>query len=293
MGEKTELVNFADSDLVDAHSFSPLPDGRFAASSMDYQSFHSEMLLLTPRTQEEMDSIHTVTLASLNFDQQTHSRIARFNRQADGYRLVLKSYYDSRDMTQDYNKCLQDYQNDLLSGNVPDIMLIGQDYQMLSNKGLFEDLRPWMENDPDFHEEDYMMNVLEAFSYKGHLERIPWSFYVSTNFAKTEFVGNSTNLSASDLFALDLPEGMSYLYSGLGKSEACRDLLINTMGSYVDYENGTCTFDSEEFVWLLELANTIPEGKLSEGDYCYQENTVLLCSNALFSLSDYHMYHEV
>lgn len=292
-GEKIELVNFADSDLVEARNFAPLPDGRFLAQSYDYLSFQTDTLLLTPRTQEEMDSIHTVTLAALDFDQETQSRIARFNRQADGYRLVLKSYYDNQDMTQSYEKCQQDYYNDLLAGNVPDIMLIGQDYQMLSNKGLFEDMRPWMEQDPDFHEEDYMMNVLETLGYKGHLERIPWSFFVSTNFAKTEFIGEQTNLSPADLFALGLPEGMNYLYSGIGKSEACRALLLSAMRNYVDYENGTCSFDSEEFVSLLQLANTIPDGKLPEGDYCYQENTVLLYPTSLASLNEYHMFHEV
>lgn len=292
-GEKIELVNFADSDLVEARDFAPLPDGRFLAQSYDYLSFQTDTLLLTPRTQEEMDSIHTVTLAALYFDQETQSRIARFNRQADGYRLVLKSYYDNRDMTQSYEKCQQDYYNDLLAGNVPDIMLIGQDYQMLSNKGLFEDMRPWMEQDPDFHEEDYMMNVLEALGYKGHLERIPWRFGVCTNFAKTEFIGEQTNLSPADLLALDLPEGMNYLYSGIGKSQACRELLRSAMRNYVDYENGTCSFDSEEFISLLQLANTIPDGKLPEGDYCYQENTVLLYQTSLWSLSSYHMYHEV
>ncbi|MBR3630316.1 MAG: hypothetical protein IKN55_07590, partial [Oscillospiraceae bacterium] len=292
-GGKEELVNFTDSDLVDASGFAPLPDGRLFCQTYDYLAFHPAPLLLTPRTQEEMDSIRTVTLASLYFDQETQSRIARFNRQADGCRLVLKSYIDMSDPTQDYNACMQAYQNDLLAGNVPDIMLIGQDYQMLSNKGLFEDMRPWMEQDPDFHEEDYMMNVLEAFSYKGHLERIPWKFYVSTNFAKTEFVGDRANLSASDLFALDLPEDMCYFYSGLGKSEACRDLLIGAAGNFVDYENGSCSFDSEEFVRILELADTIPAGKLPEGAYCYQENKVLLAPTSLWSLSSFHAEHEV
>ena len=292
-GEKETLVNFADSDLVDASGFAPLPDGRLLCQTYDYLAMQPEALLLTPRTQEETDSIRTVTLASLYFDQETQSRITRFNRQADGYRLVLKSYIDMSDPAQDYEKARQTYHEDLLSGNVPDIMLIREDYQMLSNKGLFEDMRPWMENDPDFHEEDYMMNVLEAFGYKGHLERIPWRFFVSTNFAKTEYVGDRTNLSASELVALDLPEDMCYFYSGLGKSEACRDLLLCAAGSFVDYENGSCTFDSEEFVRLLELANTIPTGKLPEGDYCYRENKVLLCPGSLWSLGSYHAEHEV
>lgn len=292
-GKQELLVNFADSDLVDAYDFAPLPDGRFACVTYDCLSFQSENLLLTPRTQEEMDSIRTVTLAALRFDQETQSRIARFNRQADGYRLVLKSYYDSSDVNTDYEVGVRAYRDDLLSGNVPDIMLLGQDYQMLSNKGLFEDMRPWMERDPDFREEDYMMNILEAFSYKGHLERIPWKFFACTNLAKTEFVGDRTNLTPSELLALDLPEGMCYFYSGLGKSEACRNLLLSAMGQYVDFENAACSFDSAEFVSLLELANTIPSGKLPEGAYCYQENTVLLDDVSFASLSNYHMYHEV
>ena len=292
-GEKTELVNFTDSDLVDARGFAPLPDGRLLCTMYDYLSFQPQTLLLTQRTQEEMDSIHTVTLASLYFDQETQSRIARFNRQADGYRLVLKSYCDLSDPTQDYEKCRQAYYNDLLAGNVPDIMLIGDDYQMLSNKGLFEDMRPWMEQDPDFHAEDYMMNVLEAGSYKGGLERIPWKFFIDTSMAKTEFVSDRTNLTPDVLRSLDLPEGMQYLYSGIGKQEVIRSLLYGTMGNFVDYANASCTFDSPDFIGLLKLANTGPEGKLPEGDYCYQEDRVLLYPTSLWSLESYHMEHEV
>ncbi|MCR4647210.1 MAG: hypothetical protein K5695_17685 [Oscillospiraceae bacterium] len=292
-GEKELLVNFADSDLVEADGFAPLPDGRLLCSMYDYLAYHPEMLLLTPRTQEETDSIHTVTLSSFYFDQETQSRIARFNRQADGYRLVLKSYYDNSDPTQDYDKARQSYTDDLLAGNVPDIMLIGDDYQMLSNKGLFEDMRPWMEQDPDFHAEDYMMNVLKAGSYKGRLERIPWKFFVDTSMAKTEFVGDRTNLTPDVLRSLDLPEGMQYLYSGIGKQEVIRSLLYGTMGNFVDYANASCTFDGAEFIGLLELADTIPTGKLPEGDYCYQEDRVLLCPTSLWSLEAYHMEHEV
>ena len=292
-GEKELLVNFADSDLVEADGFAPLPDGRLLCSMYDYLAYRPETLLLTPRTQEETDSIHTVMLSSFYFDQETQSRIARFNRQADGYRLVLKSYYDNSDPTQDYDKARQSYTDDLLAGNVPDIMLIGDDYQMLSNKGLFEDMRPWMEQDPDFHAEDYMMNVLEAGSYKGRLERIPWKFFVDTSMAKTEFVGDQTNLTPDEVFALDLTEGMQYLYGGMFRSEEMGRLLMRTMGNYVDYANATCSFDSEEFVSLLMLANTVPEGKLPEGDYCYQEDRVLLCPTSLWSLESYHMEHEV
>lgn len=291
--EKTELVSFSDSDLVDARGFAPLPDGRLLCTMYDYLSFQPQTLLLTQRTQEEMDSIHTVTLAAFYFDQQMQSRIARFNHQADGYRLVLKSYIDLHNENANFDAALQAYHDDLLSGNVPDIMLIGDDYQMLSNKGLFEDMRPWMENDPDFHEEDYMMNVLEACSYKGHLERIPWGFYVNTMIAKTEFIGDRTNLTPDEILGLDLPEGMQYLYGRTFRTEEIGSLLMNTMNNFVDYENASCTFDSEEFIGLLKLVNTIPTGTLPEGDYCYQENRVLLYRTNMASLRDYHMHHEV
>ena len=291
-GEKTELVNFADSDLVEARGFAPLPDGRMLASMYDCLAFHSEVLLLTPRTQEEIDSIHTVTLAALQFDQETQTRIARFNRQADGYRLVLKSYYHN-DPTENYEQCFENYRNDLLAGNVPDIMLIGDDYRLLSNKGLFEDMRPWMENDPDFHEEDYMMNVLEAGSYKGRIERIPWSFSVSCFIAKKQYIGDRTNLSPTDIYALDLPEEMEYLYNPFGRTTMFGNLQHQIMGNFVDYENAQCSFDSEEFISLLKLVNTVPQGKVPEDDYCYRDDRVLLATQNISKLDDYHMNHQI
>ena len=292
-GTKEELVNFADSDLVEASDFAPLPDGRFLARSWDYLTLQPGWLLLTPRTQEEMDSIHTVTLAALDFDQDTQTRIARFNRQSEQYRLVLKSYWDSSSMTQDYNQCLQNYQNDLISGNVPDIMLIGADYQMLSNKGLFEDLRPWMENDPDFHEEDYLMNVLEAGEYKGHIERIPWSFAVSCFSGKKQYLGDKTSFTPEELYALDLPETMHYFDFPSGRTDLFTVIQHQITGHFVDYENGTCSFDSPEYISLLELVNTVPQGQVKEDDYGWREDRILLNQYGLTSLNGYHALHKV
>ncbi|MBR7038582.1 MAG: hypothetical protein IKI21_04980 [Oscillospiraceae bacterium] len=292
-GEKTELVRFSDSDLVEASGIAALPDGRFAVRSFDYFDLATQLLLLTPRTEEEVAAIRTLTVGALQFDQEMQSRIARFNRQSDGVRLVLKSWLDPHDTKQSYEAAQQAYFEDLLAGNVPDIVLLDESYQVLANKGLFEDLRPWMEADPEFHEEAYLMSILEACSYRGRLERIPFRFAVECDVAKTAYIGDAAQLEAGDLLAMDLPEDMTYLYSGLGKAEACQGLLHRAAGQFVDYAAGTCRFDSASFCDLLRLADTIPDGKLPEGDWCYRDDRVLLNDVGLTLLDDLHREHEV
>ncbi|MDE5564298.1 MAG: hypothetical protein K2I93_04015, partial [Oscillospiraceae bacterium] len=227
---------------------------------------------------------------SCNFSQDTEELIARFNRQAEGFRLVSKNYYNEKN----YQGGSDQLKADLLSGIVPDILFLTElDYQSLSNKGLFEDMRPWMENDSDFHSEDYMMNFLESMTYKGRMERIAFQFAAEGYMAKTEFLDGHTSLTAQDVLSLDLPEGMCFLYDTWGRDEMFSGICHSQLGSFVDYANASCSFDSPEFMSLLELVNTVSDGQTASDDYGYQEDRILLYDSNLFCLTDYHFAREV
>ncbi len=286
-GSTTEILNWQESDVDPSmgmykHRLLLLPDGRVLFTIQQPLSNH----ILTPRTQAEVDSMTLISMADMNSSGSTtwfSQMVSQFNRQSLDCRIVTKSYYDS-DAPDFGTEALK---KDLLNGVIPDILASNPDYHIFSNKGMFEDLSVWMENDPEFHEEDYFMNFFESLKYKGRLECIGFQFGVNTYMAKTEFVNGAERLTLSDYANLTLPEGMELL-AGANRESAFHDLMYTQLSEFVDYETGTCSFDSEEFISLLAFFSDFPEKSAVQDDYAYRENRALLYPTQIYSLLNYH-----
>lgn len=291
-GSVTKLINWEESDFTgDRVSYAyQLQDGRFIIMDFSLETMVEPYAtwLLTARTQEELDSMALISMASLG--STSGDLVHQYNRQAQGHRIVLKSYADTE--AGSYHSRKDELENDLINGIVPDILVNDSDlnYQKLSNKGLFEDLSVWMANDPEFHEDEYLMNFFASMKYKGRLERLSTRFDVDAWMAKTEFLGGKTGLTMADYFALDLPEGMALMGSNFDREMAFQESMYSQLGVLVDYENGTCRFDSPEFVQILELFGSLPAKRGTEDVYAFEENRALLFQNTFFGLLDYVSY---
>ena len=250
------------------------------------------------RTQEEINSMQLISLAAFSENPTLNALIRRWNRQSDSVRIVVKTYlsfsgsFPTIEERETSEQNFAKFKEELLSGIVPDIICLDDvNYTMLSNKGMFEDLRPWMKQDPDFREEDYFMNLFESLSYQNRIERISLSFGVSTAIAKAEFLNGKTAISIEeyDELSASLPEGM-YI---LPQHESCTSLLHSTAlvqsDCLINDEKSSCRFDSKEFVKLLELCSLGNSGKERIlDDDAWQENRALLYPASIYSFTDYH-----
>lgn len=292
-GSTTEILNWQESDVqpsMDRRNLLLLPDGR----ALFCVYGNSEPLcsyLLTARTQDEVDSMKLISMAdmgSIGSEDWFSRMVSQYNRQSENCRIVTKSYFDSS--VPDFGT--EALKKDLLDGVIPDILASNPDYHMFSNKGMFEDLSVWMENDPEFHEEDYFMNFFESLKYKGRLECMGFQFGVNTYMAKTEFLGDTERLTLADYANLTLPEGMELL-SGVDRTTAFNDLMYTQLSEFVDYETGTCSFDSEEFISLLDWFGSFPEKAAIQDDYAFREDRALLYPTQISSLKSCHATGQV
>ncbi len=290
-GSAETLLSWQESDLLastDRLGTLLLPDGRILTSAWDDPTLNTlpTLYLLTARTQEEVDSMKLITLGDVSSpgtNSWVEKLVCKYNRQAEGCRIVTKNYWDEN--TSDFGT--DALTQDLLDGIVPDILCSIPDYRMFSEKGLFEDLSFWMENDPDFHEDEYFMNFFKSLKYKDRLECIGFQFAVDTYAAKAEFLGGTERLTLADYANLTLPDGMEVL-SSADRVSAFEWLMSSQLSEFVDYENASCTFDSEEFISLLKWFSTFPEQAAVSDDYAYRENRALLCPTQIGSLQNYH-----
>ena len=209
-----------------------------------------------------------ITLAMAFSDWQVRTEVIKFNKNSDTYRIELQDY-SAYATDEDYRAGLTKLNADLASGKVPDILLLdsGMPVESYQNKGLFEDLKPFIEKDEELELDNFMPNIIEAFSSGGKLYSIVPGYSIQTLAVKTADVGNATSWTVEEAQKVlaSKPEGTQFL------AETTRDQMlnycINMAGSqFVDQESGKCSFSSDEFINLLEFVKTFPE-KYDDQDF--------------------------
>ena len=287
---KEELVNWNDSDLNPCDTPILLPEHQYAVRTFYFSDLSSQNLILTPRTQDELDSLELISIASAyQFNEDFTELVQAFNQQSDSCRLVLHAYD-----TEHADAGGEQLTKDLLSGTIPDILVLDyMDYMPLSNKGMFEDMRPYFQNDPDFHEEDYLMNFLDALSYKGHMERIAFRFGVSLMMGKKKYLQDCNSLLVTDIPNLPIPEDTNIFYSYSGSDSILSSFCYSTFQKFVDYENASCSFDSQEFIDLLNMIQATESSYTSDQLSVYAEDKALLHPMNLYTLNNFQSDRQI
>ncbi len=262
-------------DNSNINSMAVNDDGSFVTVSYDYSGMtaRSTLSLITPIDSSEVKEKKVLTLGCFYIDWNIRSQIAEFNKTNEDYTIYATSYSESND-TSDYTAALTKFNNEILAGNVPDILLIssGMPYNSYASKGLFADLYEFMDKDDVYNRDAFMPNVLKAMEKDGKLYEITPSFTVQTYAAKKSLVGDATSLTmdqANQILA-SMPEGATLTNDSQTMTASNFLSTAITFSNFVDYTNATCNFDSPEFKAILETAKKYP----AEIDYdaLYNDN---------------------
>ena len=154
---------------------------------------------------------------------------------------------------------------DLMSGSAGDVIGVSQmPYIQFAKNNLFEDLYPYMKNDPEFYEEDYYTNILKAMEYEDKLYAIPMGFfYKSVRFNRTFLEQNQIEVPKID--AIDY-KGIISIYHKIAPNN---DRLIlsryfnsiileeNEYSRFLDEKNSKAYFDSQEYIDFLNEMKSI------------------------------------
>lgn len=291
-GIAEEVINWDNSDFNGelVEQVTPDGNGNFLMICAEPDWSASYCYKLTKRPQEELDNLQLISLAGCQVSIEIQDMVHRFNRQSKEYRIVIQDYMTLMNTTYDTELARAGFESDLIAGNVPDIVFLpGMGYEILANKGMFEDLRPWIEQETDFRD-SYFMNFLDSMEYRGRLERMAFHFNVSAMAAKSKFMPDS--LAPEEYSTLTLPEGMT-LVGNLSSMDVLNEFVLNSLGRFIDTEQMSCSFDSPEFIKLLALCGSFPAQRGVAETYGVQEERVLLYHSRFGDLMDYHMMKTV
>lgn len=191
-----------------------------------------------------------------------------FNAADNGYH-VEPVIYSKDAMSTDSSGGLQTadmrLQTDIIQGDAVDIVMDYSftemsRYDILTEKGAFVDLYTFLDSNAGISRDELNAHVLALHETDGQLCQIPLYFNVETLCGEAQYVGTKENWTLEELAAHweAMPED-AFFCNNSNQWMVYDDIVRANMGAFVDYENGTCSFDSPEFVRLLEFCAGFPE----------------------------------
>lgn len=263
-----EVLNWIDCD-IDSNNISAvlgLDDGRILAIVSDYseEKPKTDFVYLTKTKSSEVAEKTTITFGCMYMSSNVRSEIINFNKTNEKYRIRVKEYFGD-----DYEAGIAQFNSDIVSGNGPDVidLSIGGINQYIE-KGILENLTPFFESDTQLKKDDYIGSVLSAFERDGKLYAILPSFSINTIIGKTADVGSEMGWTINDLIALADSRPDAEVFSYTTKENMLSVLSDYGLDEFIDWSTGKCSFDSEDFIKILEFCNRFK----SEAEFVYDEN---------------------
>lgn len=204
-----------------------------------------------------------LTLASISPTIELCDAVIKFNRSSDKYRINLKNYYELVGETS-YEDALTKLTGELAAGNMPDLLdLSDMPYNQLASKGLLEDLYPYIDADSELSRGDFFENILSAYEVDSGLYAAVAGFGVVSVMGASSVVGDTPGWSYDDYNAAlaTMPEGCAGFDWFFSRETMLQYGLMIDLGSYVDWADGKCRFDSDEFKALLAFAAQFPSNE--------------------------------
>ncbi|MFI3214044.1 MAG: hypothetical protein R3Y24_11985 [Eubacteriales bacterium] len=297
-GERTEILNWIDCD-IDAdmiEEVNQLEDGRFVAVIRDYSYSNSSMTIafLEQTPYDATEAKTELTFSTLYLDQTTRKEIINFNQTNPTYRINVKEYG-----LDDYESAIVQLQWDLAAGNAGDIIDLSniESLESYVEKGIVEDLYPFIEAEAEFSKEDFVDSALEAYTVDGTLCGVLPSFSIVGLMGKESLIGEGNTWTVDDVMEIMESKGDDVQFMSYATKDMMLSMLLYyDMDTYIDWSTGDCHFATEEFQKVLEFCNTFPtefnydeEIMNNEAEYL-QSGKILTTSVNISDMQNYQMY---
>lgn len=261
--DKTTIMSSIDSDFsfYDLYQVTGLNEREFLAITNDWEA-PDALTKFTKVDPKDVKDKQVITLAMTSTDWGIRRLAIDFNKKSESYRISILDYDSMYGSEDDWSAGRTRLNTDIVSGKVPDILLIDNSMPVDSyiSKGLFADLKPFIEKDEAFSMEDFMPNIIEAFSVDGKLYSLVPSYSIDTLVAKTSEVGKErgwTVQEAQELLA-SKPEGTQFMVN-IDRDSMLQYCFTISGSQFIDWEKGTCNFNTDEFIQMLEFFKSFPE----------------------------------
>ncbi len=300
--EVTPLLSYINSDINGdtMDLIMEAGENRFICSYRDEENWDTHFAVMNYVAPEDIPDKKVLTLACYYLDWNMRSRVVAFNKENEQYRITVKDY-SSYSTQEDWSAGYTQLNNDIISGQIPDILVLDSYSMPVSSyisKGILADIGKLIDEDEELNREDFMTNVFDAYSVNGTLYSIIPSFNINTVIGKTADVGPDPGWTMADLRELmnKYPQA-SVFGDTMTRDNIIWQMMLYSGASYVNKDSGKCNFNTQEFIDILEFAAQFPE-KINWDDMDdsyynnyssqYREGRTLLMSTSINDFRDFN-----
>ena len=252
-GEAEVLINQFKSYIgnEELDGLQPAKDNIYIGTSKEYIEHHCNLNMVSwKEVAPDADKDKTVITLGVYFATSTPRAVIRFNRNHPDCKIQIIDYSEM-----DEERMIAD----IIGGKMPDIISVDClpiSVKQCAKKGMIEELTPYYEKDDEYSVKDLLPEIYEAEMEDGGLYYVASCFSINTMLARTEDVGDADGWTVKDLKSVMDKKGNKYeLFDSKDIRIIYLDtLLSNTVSDYVDWDNGVCHFDSDEFKYLMKLS---------------------------------------
>lgn len=300
---KEKLFDWLDSDINGSYvrSFGILSDGRFVAVYQDWETNDSGVALMTKTKTADLPQKQQIVIGTLYNGSSLQSAAVQFNKSSDTYHITIRQYLDYDNWSEtSYSDARTRMNNDITSNNCPDIIdLSTLNISQFVSKGVFEDMAPYLDKSTVVDRDNMVKSVLDAYTFDGTLVAIPDSFSLRTIIGSAAQVGTEKGWTLEEMIAFSNEHPNVELFDRTAKTTMLSRCLEYNMETFVNWSDGTCNFDSQEFKDLLEFVAHFPDpedinwdSEISEPERI-QNGEVLLTDAYIYDFDEMQLYIEM
>ncbi len=257
-----EVLDWLDSDINGTYVeyTCATEDGKILAVTRDWGTDNTELVLLTKTRASEVQAKEEIVVGVVYMDQEIQAAAVAFNKGSDKYHVTIRAYAGEGDAV-NYEDALAKLNSDIVSkDNCPDILSLDSlDAQHLSTMGAFEDLKPYLEKSSNLSEDSFLESILNAYTYDDRLVCIPKTFHINMLAGKKSLLGSATGWTIRDIMEFAGAHPDAQLLEYVTKAEMMEALMTFNQDAFIDWEKGSCSFDSEAFLEVLEFVGRFPD----------------------------------
>ncbi|MDE7288943.1 MAG: extracellular solute-binding protein [Oscillospiraceae bacterium] len=207
------------------------------------------------------DGKKIVSMYALYMGDGFKKDVSDFNRKSSEYHVEVTEYaieYPDDPVTR--------LNNDIIAGKIPDVILLHRIIPTDSfiSKGFLADLYEFMDKDETINRTDYLDSVLKAYETNGKLYELVPSFSIDTIVGKASLIGSSSGWTVDEFIQLADENPDKHILGDehaleITQADFFYAVTRRCYENFIDRETGKCSFDSENFIGLMEFTNRFPK----------------------------------
>ncbi len=269
------LLRWGDSDEIGSiGSIAQISEDKIAA----FSSFDDVARLFRRTAVSELPEKKILVMASTRvLDYNLAQAIREFNQTSTDCRIVVEPYGWSQEE-------LTKLDIRLLSSDPPDLLIMDDmDIVKYAEKGMLEDLVPYLESSSLVKYEDFLGSVLAGYTISDRLAAIPAYVQLRTLLGRAEEVGTAGNWTAEDMMEL-ADKHPQYHLMRMNSLEFVYPFFADYVyRKYIDWENGACSFDSDSFREFIKWMERHTEEIETDYEKIYPADEVLFYDTWMYN----------